>query len=243
MSPALADFLFETVNFLLLAAVLGYVFFRPVRRALDRERDARAREAEHGQRLMAEAEEARAAAQAERDALEAELDARRDAALADLQRETEDTRRRARAADATERQAQAAALRADREAETQALADEVGRVAGASVGRLLADLPGPDLDDALLRRAVAELGALPEDGRRPARVDSARPLTPEARSALTEVLGEGFAEQVIDDLGAGVRVTTPAGQVDATAAAIARTAAREISRQGARPASEGDADA
>ena len=37
MSPDLATFLFELVNFALLAGGLGWLFFRPVRKALDAE--------------------------------------------------------------------------------------------------------------------------------------------------------------------------------------------------------------
>ena len=39
MSPTLANFIFETVNFLLLAAALGWVLYKPVRHALDAEQD------------------------------------------------------------------------------------------------------------------------------------------------------------------------------------------------------------
>ena len=34
MSPTLTTFLFEAANFLVLAAVLGWLFFKPVRQAL-----------------------------------------------------------------------------------------------------------------------------------------------------------------------------------------------------------------
>ena len=42
MSPELTNFLFEAANVLTLAAVLGWLFFEPVRAQLDKERAARA---------------------------------------------------------------------------------------------------------------------------------------------------------------------------------------------------------
>jgi hypothetical protein len=58
---------------------------------------------------------------------------------------------------------------------------------------------------------------------------------------LSEVL-ENFDEHVVTELGAGVRVTTAIGQVDASALALARQAAHEVrtemEREGA-PVQEG----
>ncbi|HUB06711.1 MAG TPA: hypothetical protein VMB50_06910, partial [Myxococcales bacterium] len=56
-----------------------------------------------------------------------------------------------------------------------------------------------------------------------------RPLEPETTRLVAAALGREPEVRVVADLGAGVRVTTPAGQVDATAAAIARQAARAVS--------------
>ena len=56
MAPWVANFLFEAVNFLLLAGALGWLFFRPVRTALDAERERRAKE--EAERKAQEAKEA-----------------------------------------------------------------------------------------------------------------------------------------------------------------------------------------
>lgn len=79
-----------------------------------------------------------------------------------------------------------------------------------------------------MRAACRELGEVPEDARRQSRVETARPLEAEARRMLSDVLGEDFREEVVADLGAGVRVTTRRGQVDASAAALAREAAQRL---------------
>jgi hypothetical protein len=45
---------------------------------------------------------------------------------------------------------------------------------------------------------------------------------------LQRVLGGPVTERVVPELGAGVRVTGPGGQVDATAASIARKAGEVV---------------
>ena len=94
---------------------------------------------------------------------------------------------------------------------------------------LLAALDGPDLDHALTRAACERLAALPKFDAGSVLVESARPLQGPQRLALQQVLGEGFSERTVQQLGAGVRVTTSSGQIDATAVAFAREAARRLS--------------
>jgi F0F1-type ATP synthase membrane subunit b/b' len=231
VAPALADFLFEAVNFLLLAAALGWLLFKPVRRALDEERERHARQDEASQRLRDEAEAAAGAARGAVEAADRETAQRRRETLEAAQEQAAALLEDARQAQAVLRQAQEQELRAWREAETAALVELVGRIAAESVARLLAALPGPSLDAALVRAARAELAALPGADRGEALVESARELDDEARALLAGVLG-GFEERTVRELGAGVRVTTAVGQVDATAASIARFAARAVSAAG-----------
>ncbi len=74
MSSALANFLFEAANFLLLAAALGWLLFKPVRRALDAERARHAREEDESKRLRAEAEVLAREARSAREAADREND-------------------------------------------------------------------------------------------------------------------------------------------------------------------------
>jgi F0F1-type ATP synthase membrane subunit b/b' len=229
VSPALANFLFEAVNFLLLAAALGWVLFKPVRAALDAERERRERTDAESQRLHAEASALAEQARAGRQALDQELDAKRRQALDAARAEAAALLEAARTAQRAEAQALREELRAVRDAEAAALAQRVGRLSGDAVRRLLEALEGPALDLALVRAACAELEALPIEARRGARIESARPLDAEALTLLRSVLGADLVERVVPELGAGVRVTTPAGQVDATALAFARRAAATVS--------------
>lgn len=232
MSPALANFLFEAANFLLLTAALGWVLFRPVRRALDAERDRHAKQEEEAKRLRAEAATLANEARSARETAGHEIEQNRRDVLAAAQQQATALLEAARATERSERQAFEQELTARRDAEAARLAEVVGRVAAESVRRLLGSLEGPSLDAALVRAACAELEALPVEVRRSALVESARPLDAEARRLLLSVLGDGIRERVVGELGAGVRITTSAGEVDATAVSLARRAARAVSALG-----------
>lgn len=242
MSPALANFLFEAANFLLLAAALGWVLFKPVRRALDAERDRYAKQEEEAKRLRAEAEALAKDARAASEAAQREIQQTHRDALAAAQKEATALVEAARATERTERQAFEQELTARRDAETARLAESVGRVAAESVRRFLDVLDGPSLDTALIRAACTELAAFPVEVRRSALIESARPLDAEARSLLVSVLGDQIQERIVDELGAGVRVTTSAGAVDATAASLARRAACAVSALGAATEETSHAD-
>ena len=223
MSPYVANFLFESANFLLLAGGLGWALFKPVRKALADERTRHAQEREEVERLRAEAEALAEAAKQARAAADEELKARRKEVLDAAKAKAAALLEEARAAERTEREALRDELARTRQAEVAALADAVGRLAARSVSTLLQTLEGPSLDAALVRAACAEL-----QGTEPAawvRVEAARPLDEAQRGWIAQALGQPFEVRVVPELGAGVRITTPAGQVDATAISIARKAA------------------
>lgn len=228
MAPSVASFLFEAVNVVVLTAALGWFFFRPVRAALEAERDRHAEAeravAELRTRVGTLATEARAA----REEREGETERRCATILTAAEREAARIREEVRQAVEAERRTVERELAAGRQAQASALADAIGRIAAVSVRSLLERLNGPSLDLALVRGACEELGALPAAVRETAAVETARPLGPEARGALQDVLGTTFTERTVAELGAGVRVTTGAGQVDASAVALARRAARDI---------------
>jgi F-type H+-transporting ATPase subunit b len=228
VAPWLATFLFEAVNFLLLVGALGWLFFKPVRAALDAERDRRAKEegeaAEQRAQAAALAKEARAVLEEGR----RETERRRAEILAAAEQQAARIREEARQALEEQRRTFARELEASRQAQAGAVAETVGRIAAASVRHLLEALDGPSLDLALVRGACKEVRTLPEAARRAATVESARPLDSESRRLLEEALGAAFAERTVAELGAGIRITTAAGQVDASALALARRAARDL---------------
>lgn len=235
MSPTLANFLFEAANFLLLAAALGWILFKPVRRVLDEERERHTKEEEEQRRLRSEAEDLARDAREVREAVDRETAERRSEILAAAQKEAARIVEEARRTQAAERRTLEQELTTSRNAQAAALAETVGRIAGESVARLLEALEGPSLDVALVRAACAELRALPSSARDSALVESAHPLDAEARRLLGGALGDGFKERTVAELLAGVRVTTSAGQVDATALSLARHAAQAVTMAAAGP--------
>lgn len=234
MSPMLANFLFEAVNFLLLAAALGWILFKPVRRALDDERQQREKEDQEAKRLRAEAESLADKARAAHKELDEELQEHRQEILVAARKEASKLLEEARKRQRHERQVLERELNATRESEALALAETIGRVAAEAVRQLLEVLSGPSLDTALIRAACTELEKIPVELRGSALVESARALDDEARKLLEDTLGHAFEGRVVGELGAGVRVTTRGGQVDATATSIARRAGRSVSSLGAR---------
>lgn len=228
MSAALANFLFETANFVVLAAALGWILFRPVRRALDRDRQRRAeeeadltRKRTETDRLLGEARQARAG-------LEQEMDKRRSELLGEAQREARRIRDEAREQQAVELRKLESEMVSARAVGLRALREPVGRIAGASLRSLLETLDGPSLDSALVGAACRTLRGMAEADRQPAMVEAARSPEPEARRMLSDLLGADFELRVVEELGAGVRVTTPGGQVDASALSLAREAADQL---------------
>ncbi|WP_338865013.1 hypothetical protein [Myxococcus stipitatus] len=238
MSPGLTNFLFEAANFLLLAAALGWLLFKPVRRALDAEQARHSQQEDEARRMRQEAEVLVRAARAEREAAARESDERRRALLESARREGAREAETARRAQAEERRRMERELLDWKDARAEELTETVGRIAAESVRGLLAALEGPALDLALVRAACVELGAVPVEARGAALVECARPLDAESRALLESVLGGALKERVVGELQAGVRVTTSAGQVDATAVAMARRAARALKRTSDAP--EGD---
>lgn len=242
MSPALANFLFEAANFLLLAALLGWVLFKPVRRALDAERERYEREKKESERLRAEAEAQKQEAHLVLQAAQHQVDERRQEILATAKKQAAELLEQARETEHAERQALREELKAARKAETAALAEAVGGLAAEAVGRLLESLAGPSLDLSLVKAACEQLVALPTEALRSAMVESAHPLDEEQRALLQKVLGSEFRERVVAELGAGVRVTTPGGQVDATGVSIARRASQAVASLKSAPTEQKGAE-
>ncbi|MEZ4370788.1 MAG: hypothetical protein R3B07_08180 [Polyangiaceae bacterium] len=239
MSPSLANFLFESANLLLLAAGLGWLLFKPVKRALDAESARHTAACQETQRALEQAKATEAEANELAKRLRAEAE-RREHDLLDMSRiEADKLLSAARAAIAQERRAFNAELKATQAASAVESAELVGRIAGEAVRNLMSTLDGPALDRALVSRAIVELEQLGEPARRAVSIEAARPLSRESKQALGAVLG-AVEERVVPELGAGVRVTTCAGRVDATASGCARQAAVAL-QNALTPKSPGEA--
>jgi F-type H+-transporting ATPase subunit b len=234
VSPTWTTFLFETVNFLILMAVLGWLLFRPIRQALDNRRMALAKEAEEAAATRTEVERLQEEIRQRYAALEAELEQWRHNVRVAAQQEAEQLRREARAAVEREREAARHRLAHLEEAQLEHLAAAVATAAGTVVERLLRQLEGPDLERGLIRAACRELQALDGNDLGAVRVESVHPLDQQTQDEFTSVLGRAARTlefRVSPSLGAGVRISTSRGLVDASAAGLAAFARGTLAEQ------------
>jgi F0F1-type ATP synthase membrane subunit b/b' len=227
MSPTVTTFLFELTNFLLLASLLGWLLFKPVRAVLQARQAAEKRQAEE---LAARA--------ADSDRQRADLDQR----LRTFETETAELRRRHIAA--ADEEAAAILTRAhdtvERErdlmkrglahlehAQVERLSAAVAAATRESIVRLLATLNAPDLDASLARAACRQIEGLHGSPLGPVLIESARPLTKDLHEAIIAALNADAASatfRIVPDLGAGVRITTARGLIDSSASGLGRQA-------------------
>ena len=126
MSPALANFLFEAVNFLLLTAALGWFLFKPVREALERERAQHQSQTESAAHLRAEAEALEGRAREALAQVEQEAAEQRRRAMAAAEQEAKQLREATKQAQLREREDLARELEAVRDAQASAAAETLG---------------------------------------------------------------------------------------------------------------------
>jgi len=238
MSPTLSTFVLETINFLLLAGVLSWFLFKPVRKAINDLRDAEAKRDAEAQSRLKEAEAQRTAMIEDRRKLELELDSMRADALAAAEKEANAVRAQAAQAAASEREnARRQAFRVE-QAQIESTADAAAAAAGDLVRKLLIDIDGPELERALVSAACKELESLNGRDLRPVTVESANSISSEERLAIGKATGAGDAVTFVlrPDLGVGLRIRTASGEVDASARGLSLYAQRELQRHFAEAA-------
>lgn len=234
MSSTWTTFLFETANFLILTAVLGWLLFRPVRRALENRRMALTKEAEEVAAKRGEVERLQEETRQRYAALDTELDRLRHDERVATQHEAEQLRREARAAAEREHEAARRRLAHLEDAQLEHLATAVATAAGTVVERLLRQLDAPDVERGLIRTACRELQALDGNNLGAVLVESAHPLDQETQDELTTALGNASRTlefRVSPSLGAGIRINTSRGLIDASAAGLAAFARSALAEQ------------
>lgn len=233
MSPALSTFLLEAANFLILASVLSWVLFKPVRKAVqDRRALQEQKEAEIEARLK-EGEVLREEALEQRRKLEAELDGIRQEAAAAAANEAEAIRSKAVEAARREQENLRHQLAHLEQSRIEKLGESAAGAARDVVEKLLTDIDGPDLERALLRAACNELRRLGRGNIGLVVVESATPLGPEARTEIESAVNGAGDVQFVSrpELRAGVRIRTAQGLVDASAAGLSAYAQKALVRQ------------
>lgn len=232
MSPSWSTFLFEVANFLLLAGLLGWAFFRPVRSALEKRRVNLEEQQRAAEEKLAEAERLSAESAAQRSELESSLASLRERVRAEAERERSRLLDAAREQAQRERETLKAELAAVRRGQAKRIAEDAAEAAREIVVRLLERIDGPDLEQALLRAASHELAELATRGSlTPIIVESGKPLDPEALDTVARAAGthaSKIGQRQVAELGAGLRILTARGLVDASAAALAAHAERAL---------------
>lgn len=224
MSPTVTTFLFEAANFLVLAAVLGWLFFKPVRQALADRRSRLESEEQQAAERLSEAKDLQQQIATSRAHLQEELNSLRSRELEAARKQVDHLLADARAA--AERELETGRRQAARVSETQQdrLAQAAALAAAETVGQLLRQIGGPEIHAALLRSACQQLRALPQDALAPVKVETATPLSSEDRATLDEALGPAAAGadyRTSKELGVGVRIATGQGLIDASASGLA----------------------
>ena len=227
MSPTVTTFFFELTNFLLLAALLGWLLFKPVRAVLQARQAAEQRQAEELATRAAESERQRADLDQRHRAFEGEIAEARRKQVAAAEQEVAAILTRANDTVARERDMVKRGLAQLEHAQVERLSAAIAAATRESIVRLLATLNAPDLDASLAHAACRQLEGLPRNGFGPVLIESARPLTDDLHAAIATALRADAVSatfRVVPELGAGVRITTAHGLIDASALGLGRQA-------------------
>jgi F-type H+-transporting ATPase subunit b len=232
VSPTWATLLFEAANFVVLAAFLGWLFFRPVRDALEQRREGLEAADREAAEKLERAQRALSDAEARRGEVESDLASLRKRVHDDAEKERLRLLDSAREQARRERDALESELASLRRGQAKRVANDAAAAAREIVVRLLERIEGPDLEQALAEAATRELAELASSGSlRPLLVESSRALSPDTRDAIGRAAGLPGSEldvRVVPDLGAGLRILTARGVVDASAAGLAAHAERVL---------------
>ena len=232
MSPTAATFLFEAANFLALAGLLGWAFFRPVQAAIERRRAALEAEQREAAEKLADADRRAAALAAQQREFDASLDGLRAGMRRQAEAEAQHIVDAAHAAARQEQEHLRAALAVQRRQQVGTAPRDAAAAARSVVVQLLERVDGPDLELALLGAACDELraragrGVLP-----PILVETPRALDDAARARLAAAASctpAALRERVVPELVAGLRVITAAGLIDVSVAGLAGFAERVL---------------
>ena len=229
MSPTLVTFLFQLINVLLLIGVLGWLFFKPMRAVLQSKLDAEKQRRDQLATREAEVDQQRADLDQRLRAFDTDMAQLHQVHVTAATQEAAAIRAQAHEAAERERDGVRRSLVQLERAQLDRLSAAVAAATRESVARLLTTLSGPDLDVSLVRAACHRLEAV--DGRPLGAVliESAQPLGDAARATVTAALdGRAPSTQfrVVPDLGAGLRIVTSKGLIDASARGIAQQAER-----------------
>ena len=226
--------MFEIANFVALAVVLAWLFFKPVRRALEEQQAKAKRHEEEAAEQLATAERLRKDIESHHETLATELETLRLKAIEAAKQEAEQIVTGAR----TQAERERATLKRDalhiEHAQTAKLARAVATATHDTISRFLQQLNGPELQRTLVTSACRELQSFSNNSLAPVTVESATPLDDELRQVITSSLGSSAKTvdfRVKPELQGGLRISTAHGLIDASIAGLASFAEQSLSTQ------------
>lgn len=231
---SLWTFVFETANFVALAAILAWLLFKPVRKALaDQQAKTRQLEQDAAQKLT-DAQHLRDEIASQQHKLASELDATRAKTLEAAKQEAAEILADARAHADRERAALKREALNIEKAQATKIAQAVAVATHNTVKQFLQQMEGPDLERTLLKAACRELQAFSHNSLAPVTVESATELDGDARELITKSLGPSAKTanfRVVPELNGGLRVSTARGLIDASVAGLANFAGQSLSAE------------
>lgn len=233
MSKTITTFLFELANFLVLAGALGWFFFKPLRQALANRRERLVSEEQQATRDREEVERIKHEIAEAHVQLRSELSSERAREMAAIRQQADAILADARSA--AERELKSGQQQVDQllKSREQRLSEAAAQAAAEVLSRLMKEINGPALQSALVQSAVEQLRLMRPNRLAPTQVESAGELNPQDRALLDSALGGAAATadyRINQDLGAGIRISTASGLIDASALGLAKFAQHSLSR-------------
>ena len=229
MSPTLVTFVFQLINVLLLIGVLGWLFFKPMRSTLQAKLDSEKARRDQLAAREEEVDQQRAEIDRRVRAFDTDMAQRQQINVAAAAQEAATLRAQAHEAAERERDAVRRGLAQLERAHIERLSAAVAAATRESVARLLTTLSATDLDVSLVHAACHQLAAMEGRPLGAVLIESAHPLDDAARLTMMAALNGRAPStqfQVVPDLGAGLRIVTSKGLIDASARGIAQEAER-----------------
>jgi F0F1-type ATP synthase membrane subunit b/b' len=227
VSPSLTTFIFETANFVALAALLAWLFFKPVRSAIETQRLNIRTQEEEAARKLSEAEQIRQEIDSQRRQLNTELERMRAESRTTAKQESDALLAATRAQLERERTVLQRDMLNLEKSQITRLAGVLASAAHATIKRFFEQLEGPELEQLLLKSACRELTLLAAHALGPVTIECATSLDTEAQQTIALAMGAHQTTmdvRVVPELVAGVRIATQQGLIDASVTGLARFA-------------------
>lgn len=234
MGDSLWTFGFEVANFLTLAVLLAWLFFKPVRKAIHDQQQAIEDQVNQAAQKLADADKQKADLEDRERKLHRDLEDLRAKAVETAQQEADRILAEGRQKLAQERDDMRREALTLSQSQTGRLAHVVTQVAQQMVQRLLTQANGPQLEQLLLNAALVELRSRSDQVALPMTVESAMPLTSSQQDQIKQLVPQAanqirFVEH--PELVGGVRIQTSQGLIDASITGLATFCEQELQRK------------